>query len=181
MTYSVANTLSERQRKQFITLLTAVLMYLSIVSFVRHYDSMTHTTSGGKEAAEYIIKNGYINDTIIADYSEYGSSILTYLRDVSPDKKLWFAYRREFGSYSHLDNRFYTQYGSPTFQKKSLQHALTYAEELPKDNVLLVLNYPLNDPEQYDLYEVYNVRSISRPDWNPTYQRSESFWLYKFN
>lgn len=174
-TYSTGKTLSLQHRKHFVFLLTAIMAYSTFLSATRHYESMLETTTGSKAVAEFIIKNGYENDTIIADRVEYATSVLPYLREVVPGKKIWFAYKKDFGSNGPFDAEFWVR--RPV--SEIMANTLAYAKQLPKDKVLIMLHYPLKDPGVYGLKEVFVKRAIIRPTWNFYFHRSESYWLYR--
>lgn len=173
-TYSTGKTLSSVNRKHFVILLTSILAYSSFLSVTRHYESIIETTSGSKAVAEFIIKNGHINDIIVADRSEYSTSILPYLREVAPGKKIWFAYKQDFGSYAPFDAAFWKRYST----KKIMQNTLSFAKQSPNKNILIVLSYPLKNPSAYGVQEVYTKKAIIRLSWNQAFHRSESFWVY---
>jgi hypothetical protein len=158
--------LSHKWLLNYIILILNLSLLVSTVPMIKfHYKEWNYCFSGSKNMAGYITASNLYKNIIVADSSPHTSSILPYL----PGKKFWYADIEEFGTYVTWNKKFSEN------QELTLDIIIKRinGNSFLKNNTLLLLNRPIQNPEFYNFVLIYKVEN------NIFGYGDERFYLYK--
>jgi len=86
-------------------ILFGVCTLISCIAGIKHLRAeISEPHSDARNAAEFLTKNNLLDHTLIGHRSYTASSVVPYL---PPTKSIWYADRKEFGTYLKFDSLFY--------------------------------------------------------------------------